>query len=196
MEAIMNDKIYQKSILAGILIGIGVIINAMAGVPIAGALFFSFGLVAICHYGLFLYTGKIGNPGSLRSELPTIFIWNIVGILIVTGIFIIANPAAVGIFSTIAAVKFKKTILQFFLMGVLCGGLVHIGVKADNYLITIAAVAIFILIGAEHCIALWPFVLVDFTVMKFIKFIAVIIGNSIGAIATQYLLYGEFDKCE
>lgn len=53
----MNIK---KSILAGILIGLGVIINLQSANPIIEALLFSFGLLTIINMQLNLYTGKIG----------------------------------------------------------------------------------------------------------------------------------------
>lgn len=52
--------IIKKSILAGILIGLGVIINLQSENPIIGALLFSFGLLTIIRMQLNLYTGKIG----------------------------------------------------------------------------------------------------------------------------------------
>lgn len=55
----MNITI-KKSILAGILIGLGVIINLQSENPIIGALLFSFGLLTIIRMQLNLYTGKIG----------------------------------------------------------------------------------------------------------------------------------------
>lgn len=55
----------KKSTLAGILIGLGVIINLQSSVPALGALLFSFGLLTIINMQLNLFTGKIGfysNP--------------------------------------------------------------------------------------------------------------------------------------
>jgi len=54
------SNIIKKSILAGILIGLGVIINLQSENPIIGALLFSFGLLTIIQMQLYLYTGKIG----------------------------------------------------------------------------------------------------------------------------------------
>ena len=46
---------------------------------------------------------------------------------------------------------------------------------------------IFILIGAEHCIADFPYLLFNFSIINIIKFISIIIGNSIGAILIERL---------
>ena len=55
----MNIKkdTFKKSILAGILIGLGVIINLQSDNRIIGALLFSFGLLTIIEMHLLLFTG-------------------------------------------------------------------------------------------------------------------------------------------
>jgi formate/nitrite transporter FocA (FNT family) len=63
----MIDTI-DKSIIAGFLIGIGVIINTIATIPFLGALLFSFGLLVIIQLQLPLYTGKIGFLGKIFSR--------------------------------------------------------------------------------------------------------------------------------
>lgn len=55
-----TKEVVKKSILAGILIGLGVIINLQASTPLVGATLFSFGLITIIYMQLNLYTGKIG----------------------------------------------------------------------------------------------------------------------------------------
>ena len=42
----MNNK-YQEAIVAGFLIGLGVIINTISTNPVVGAVLFSFGLLSI-----------------------------------------------------------------------------------------------------------------------------------------------------
>ena len=51
-----TKEVVKKSILAGILIGLGVIINLQASTPLV----VSFGLITIIYMQLNLYTGKIG----------------------------------------------------------------------------------------------------------------------------------------
>jgi len=46
---------------------------------------------------------------------------------------------------------------------------------------------IFILIGAEHCIADFPYLLFSLSPINILKFIAIIFGNSIGAILIERL---------
>ena len=49
-----------NAVIAGFLIGLGVIINTQAENPVLGAFLFSFGLLTIIHMQLPLYTGQIG----------------------------------------------------------------------------------------------------------------------------------------
>lgn len=50
----------RKSIVAGFLIGLGVIINTLAASPVLGSCLFSFGLLTIIDLQLPLFTGQIG----------------------------------------------------------------------------------------------------------------------------------------
>ena len=86
-------KEIKKSILAGILIGLGVIINTQAEYKILGALLFSFGLLTIIHMKLNLFTGKIGylNKFNQASLLPIILLYNLVGIAITISVYAYGN---------------------------------------------------------------------------------------------------------
>ena len=65
--------------------------------------------------------------------------------------------------------------------------LIHFAVKNKQTIITIFSVMIFILIGAEHCVADFPYLLFNFSFINVIKLFAIIIGNSIGAILIERL---------
>ena len=69
----------------------------------------------------------------------------------------------------------------------LCGMLIHIAVKCkENNLITVLAVMVFILIGAEHCVADFPLIFFLSPSWKLIgKFILIILGNSLGAMFVE-----------
>ena len=54
------DRVDKNSILAGMLIGIGVISNTLSENKYIGALLFSLALLAIIDMKLQLYTGQIG----------------------------------------------------------------------------------------------------------------------------------------
>ena len=179
----------KKSILAGILIGLGVIINLQSEIPAIGALLFSFGLLTIINMQLNLYTGKIGFLKNINDckKLAIILIFNCIGIAATVGLYALGNPSFIGIISAAAASKFSKSILTLFINACFCGALIHFAVKNKVNLLTAFAVMIFILIGAEHCIADFPYFLFNLSWINLLKFIAIIIGNSLGSIVVERL---------
>ena len=72
--------------------------------------------------------------------------------------------------------------------GILCGMLIHFAVKCKEMLITVLAVMIFILIGAEHCIADFPYLVMHWSIDSFLKFLCIVVGNSCGAILIENML--------
>ena len=180
-------KNFKAAFVAGLLIGFGVIINITITNPIIGALFFSFGLLVIIAMKLSLYTGKVGfwqNPTSFPIMLGA----NLAGALCTIGCYVITKPEFVTTLIEISKVKFEKTALQMLFCGVLCGALIHFAVKVKEVPVTVLSIAIFILIGAEHCIADFPFLVVNFSLINLFKWIMVIIGNSVGARCIELLV--------
>ena len=179
----------KKSILAGILIGLGVLINSQSEYPALGALLFSFGLLTIIQMQFYLYTGKIGFFTELHEWkfLITVLIFNCIGVAATIGLYALGNQNFVSIISAAAAIKFSKTIITLFINACFCGALIHFAVKNKVTILTIFAVMIFILIGAEHCIADFPYLLFNFSPISLLKFISIVIGNSLGAILIERL---------
>jgi len=186
---IETKKCINKSLLAGILIGLGVIINTQTKVPIVGPMLFSFGLLAIINMQLNLYTGKIGFVQKLKDTpfLLTVLIFNFIGIAATVGLYALANGGFIPLISAAAATKFSKSIITLFINAIFCGMLIHFAVKNKIHLFTVFAIMIFILIGAEHCIADFPYLLFNFSFMNLLKFIFIIIGNSLGSILIEWL---------
>lgn len=185
----MNKQTFFGAISAGILIGIGVIININLTIPIIGALLFSFGLLTIMQLKLPLYTGKIGFAFYGQKNLPIILLGNLIGIIWAISCYYGGNPAIAQQLTTAAVIKFSKTPLQMFFGGVICGMLIHFAVKAKATVMTIMAVMIFILIGSEHCVADFAyFLFTPVGISNIIKFLLVILGNSIGAISLEWIL--------
>jgi len=186
----INNSI-EKSLLAGILIGLGVIINLQANNPILGSLLFSFGLLTIIEMQSLLFTGKIGFiVKDIKDLLPKsliILIFNYIGITITVCLYAIGNQNFIETISIAATAKFTKSIFTLFINGCFCGALIHFAVKNKKTILTIFAVMIFILIGAEHCIADFPYLLFSLSIINIIKLIAIIFGNSIGAILIERL---------
>ena len=181
--------IKRNAAVAGFLIGLGVIINTLAANPVLGAFLFSFGLLTIIDLQIPLYTGQIGFiKQKNKKDLFNILIFNIIGILFCVGLFIFKDSNFANIITEKAILKFDKTYLQIFIDGFLCGTLIHFAVKCKKQLMTSMAVVIFILIGAEHCIADAPYLMMNFTLTNLLKFLLVIMGNSLGAIFIENML--------
>lgn len=174
----------KKSLLAGILVGLGVIINLQIEQKIIGALLFSFGLLTIINMQLPLYTGKIG---FLVKNLPMILCGNLIGIALTVGLYSLGNQNFENIIFTASTIKFSKSILTLFINAFFCGMLIHFAVKNKIIILTIFSVMIFILIGAEHCIADFPYYLYNINLYNTFKFISIILGNSLGAILIERL---------
>lgn len=179
----------KKSILAGILIGLGVIINLQSEIPALGALLFSFGLLTIINMQLNLYTGKIGFITSIEESknLINILIFNFIGIGLTIIIYGIGNKNFIDTIIPAANIKFSKDILTLFINACFCGALIHFAVKNKTTILTIFAIMIFILIGAEHCVADFAYFTFVPNGINTIKFIAIILGNSLGAIIIERL---------
>lgn len=189
------QNIGKGSFIAGILIGLGVIINTLAGIPVLGAFLFSFGLLTIIALGIPLYTGKIGfykEPKDIKT-LGLILFNNLAGILACISLYLIANPKATEMMQAAAAAKFTKPWYAMLIYGIFCGMLIHFAVKTkDKPYLTSMAVIIFILTGSEHCVADFPYLIIaPINPINIIKFLMVVIGNSIGAILIERGLPNE-----
>lgn len=177
---------------AGFLIGLGVIVNTLVAQPILGACLFSFGLLTIIDLQLPLYTGQIGFiEKHNKINLIKILIFNLIGIGIGVALWSIKDPIFTQTLIEKSISKFNKGYLQIFIDGFFCGTLIHFAVKSKKMLITSIAVIIFILIGAEHCIADFPYFMVNLSLSNFLKFFLIILGNSCGAIFIENMLKKE-----
>lgn len=192
-------KLFIESILAGCAIGLGGLAYLSVNNRVLGALLFSFGLFSICIFELPLYTGKICYAFRTKNRK---FVPNI--LVIYLGNFIGTGLIAVGtIFSNQAELmekavslctgKLNSSIFGLVWLGILCNICIYIAVvsfqqnlKMDSgkYLIVIFAVVIFIVIGAEHCVADMFYLLTAKLSIRQILYILipVTIGNTIGGI--------------
>lgn len=179
-------KNFSTAFVAGICIGFGIIINLTVDNPIIGSLFFGFGLLTIIALGLPLYTGRIGFWKDIKTY-PLMLIANVLGALSTIIIYILSKPEFILVLHKASIAKFEKNYVQMLCCGILCGMLIHFAVKVKTSITTLLAISIFILIGAEHCIADFPYLVFNFTEDNFFKWITVILGNSIGAIIIEVL---------
>ncbi len=185
----INTKQLKQSTLSGILIGIGVIINLLSENRYIGAMLFSFALLTIIQNALPLYTGKIGFIRELKiTDLLQILLFNLIGSAIPVLMVLLCNEEFYGMIKTAAQAKFSHSFLDLFLLGSLCGVLMLIAVYTKKPIITVFCIMIFILSGYEHCIADFPFLILNPGAGNLIRFLCVVLGNSIGAIAAYELI--------
>ena len=184
----MMNTIIRQSILSGMLVGIGVVINTMSENRYAGAMLFSLALLTIIHCGLKLYTGKIGFVRTVPAkDLGVMLLGNLEGVLVPTLAIASQRGDVMEKFINVSENKFSASFLAMFIFGCFCGVLMFIAVYCKNTLITVFCIMVFILSGYEHCIADFPYLAVNFSVINAGKFLCVVAGNSVGSIAAHYL---------
>lgn len=196
----MNEKItfFSRAFLAGIMIGIGDVINAMCENRALGALLFGLGLLCILHNGFYLYTGKIGvvwiAPDKKKEILNLLFgiIFNIVGVLLVVKAYMIANTDFAGKVTNTAQTLSSQSALSCFLGAIFCGILMTVATvsyRRENMvaetIITLFCVMVFILAGFKHCIANASMLL--FFDCNYINYFMMIAGNTVGSLCYGYL---------
>jgi len=189
-----NINIFKQSALSGILIGIGVVINTLSENKYIGAMLFSLALLTIIQNGLLLYTGKIGFIRQYKIiTLLKILVFNLAGVLVPVFMAIVCKKDLYKLMLKAAETKFSNNFLQLFLLGALCGVLMLVAVYSKQQIITVFCIMVFILSGYEHCIADFPFFILNLNVVNAIKFICIVLGNSIGSIVT-YELFADNAK--
>lgn len=202
-------QVFIKGVLAGIAISIGGIIflktKEQTGLVVLPALLFPIGLILICNFDFYLYTGKICYlPSSIsqKTTLGTIvklligLIGNLLGTTIL-GIILHQVIPPTTLVEKMLEVKINYEWWQLIVLGICCGGLIYFAVEGfqkissniGKYIVLIICIAGFIICGFEHCIAdmfyfAYAFV---FNLDTLITILLVIIGNSIGGISL-YLL--------
>lgn len=193
-----NIEILIKSILAGIMIGIGGTIYLSLDNKIVGSILFAIGLFVIVVYSFNLYTGKIGylinnfNKKYIRELIITL-IGNFIGtffvgfILKYTRIYTMISEKA----KTLADIKLNDTLISILILSLFCGILMYLAVNTykevkdtGKYLAVFLGVIVFILCGFEHCIANMYYFSVSSTwsLNTLLYLLVMILGNSLGGI--------------
>ena len=149
------------SILAGIMISLGCIINLLVG-GIGGALFFSLGLITILMFNFDLFTGRAGLLATDQitwKQIGLIWLGNLYGCVMVAAVLSL-TPLGATLGATaqaITAIRLANGPLANVILGGCCGILMYIGVnlfnKQNNPIYAIMPVATFILSGFNHCVA-------------------------------------------
>ena len=196
-------NIILKGILAGVAISFGGLVYIMTrkliGNAVAGAYLFSIGLILVCNFGYFLYTGKIcylidelKNKTKPNYILQLIlgYLGNVIGALI----FGLACKLVLDIpefVETMIISKVNDEWYSLIIKGMFCGILIYLAVegfkksKTDigKYVILILCVGTFIVCGFEHSIAdAFYFSLSDNLLETIIPLLFITLGNTIGGL--------------
>ncbi len=163
-------KNLSGGIMAGICIGIAGTVYLSVANPVAGAVFFAFGLLTILCFGFRLYTGAVGYFVASTDKpvclLRLLFIWlgNFAGTWI-TGTLLKFTRAGVSIASraeAAAAARSGDSAVSLLILSFFCGILMYAAVESFHreklapvfrFFMVLFGVAVFILCGFEHCIA-------------------------------------------
>ncbi|MBQ4517390.1 MAG: formate/nitrite transporter family protein [Clostridia bacterium] len=188
-------KLIRHSIVSGILVGIGVLINTIAENPVVGSFLFSLALLTIIKNGFTLYTGKIGFIRDIPlQDLAIMLIFNFVGIFLTVYMIIPQRETVMAAMQAAANAKFGHDFLYLFTHGIMCGALMFIAVYSKEPLITVMSIMAFILSGFEHCIADFPYLFLVFSPVNLLKFVVIILGNSVGSVLLRLLFDGRKEK--
>ena len=182
----------MRSIVAGVLIGIGAYAYVSISNHILGSLIFSLGLISVFELQAHLFTGKIGGLNKKNwKDLLWMLMGNIIGILLVV---LIAAPKET-IRETCLAITQAKLAKEWYIAlldALMCGVIIQLAVelKAKDPASTILCIICFILCGFEHCVANTFYFICDNVVYgwEIVYFILYVFGNTVGAILLKKLI--------
>ena len=193
-------KTLLSSIAAGITIGMGGSVYLACENKYVGAILFSVALLSICYMGTYLYTGKIGFLAekfslSTVSHLAVGLLGNDIGATLVGKVVRFSSPKLAGVAQELSAKKLEIDFLKVVGLGALCGILMYLAVKTfvakGTPLGVMYCIPVFILCGFEHSIADIFYMACGgrsiFELPVFLFTVAVILGNTIGAMALSYI---------
>jgi len=187
-----------KSILAGVMIGIGATTYLSLENKIIGSILFSIGLFVILTKELNLFTGKIGyifnNGLAYLKEVIITLIGNFIGTFLVGSILKFTRISALVSLEAkgICTVKLNDNIISIFILSIFCGILMYLAVNGykvakDNFAKyggVFLAISVFILCGFEHCVAnMYYFTIASMWSLKSFGYLGImILGNTIGGV--------------
>ena len=202
MNAISTLK---SSILAGVCIGIAGF-GFLSSKDIIGTVLFTFGLLAVVHYGFKLYTGTVGFMGGSKGlavkEIPLVLLGNIIGTLLVALLSYASPNDLQSVAQGILEARLKTGILPCGLLAIGCGFIMTTAVKfakfENRWLPLLFGVSIFIVCGFPHCIAdafyylavpvsFWQANLLDIILL----YISIVIGNGIGCNLVRLIMWDK-----
>ena len=181
------SDIFRSAIVAGICISIGCIVNLRVG-GVAGAALFAFGLLAVVHYKLKLYTG---TAGFIRAKgdwamLVTVLLGNIVGCAVTALAVNYAQPDIISPDAAIVGSRLAKGPIACGILAIGCGFIMTTAVefgRQGKFLPLLFGVPVFILCGFTHSIADAFYFIADPTrygVSLLLIYLCEVAGNFIG----------------
>lgn len=191
-------NLIHSAIMAGICIGIAGFGYLAVGV-IVGAVTFAFGLLAVVHYRLKLYTGTAGffAKGELL-QLCTILAMNIVGCLLVALMARMSPMPLQDAAQHILEGRLNAGIVQSGVLAIGCGFIMTTAVKwgrEGKFLPLLFGVPLFIICGFPHCVAdafYYLCVPVEYLTANagqvLILYASIVLGNFIGCNLYRLLL--------
>lgn len=179
--------ILQSAILAGICISIGCVVNLRVG-GVAGAVLFAFGLLAVVHYKLKLYTG---TAGFIRAKgdwglITFVLLGNIIGCGLTALAYAYAQPDILPPDMAIVQSRLAKGPLACFLLAIGCGFIMTTAVqfgREGRFLPLLFGVPVFILCGFAHSVAdAFYFLAVPemYSMQLLLVYVAEVLGNFVG----------------
>lgn len=176
----------RKSILAGIFISLGGIIYLKIG-GYFGAFLFSFGLLAVVHYSLPLYTGRAGFCKYSEDIIILFFILvgNILGTILIGISTNIVYPEIAEKANIVINSRYSTDLFPAFYKSTLCGFIMTTVVtfaRKKKFIPLLIGIPLFILSGFWHSIADAFYYSVSLNIKIEILYIypITIIGNYIG----------------
>lgn len=184
---------FVKSILAGLMIGIGASVFLSCENKYVGATLFSIGLIAVVVLGFNLYTGKVGyllggDKEYFADTVLSIF-GNLVGCIMVG-----LTQAPIGAVISICEKRLDKGPLEIFIDAIFCGILIFVPVEVykrkGTFLGILIGIPTFILCGFEHSIAdMFYFLNARMVSLDTAAFIGIaILGNAVGGLLIPALM--------
>lgn len=184
---------FVKSILAGLMIGIGASVFLSCENKYVGATLFSIGLIAVVVLGFNLYTGKVGYLLSGDKEYFADTVLSIFGNL-VGCIMVGLTQAPIGAVISICEKRLDKGPLEIFIDAIFCGILIFVPVEVykrkGTFLGILIGIPTFILCGFEHSIAdMFYFLNARMVSLDTAAFIGIaILGNAVGGLLIPALM--------
>ena len=181
---------FIRSILAGIMISVGCVINLSCDNKYIGAILFSIGLITILLFNFNLYTGKVcyipNNKLSYILQVLLVLLGNILGCIIM-GVLFPITPIS------ICTTKLSYDLQTVLIKSIMCGLLIYMAVdsykKYKTLLPTLFCIPVFILSGYIHVIAdTFYFVSAQvFNTNTIIYILVAAIGNAFGGMIIPFL---------